>query len=132
MTWAPPRAVLFDLDGTLTESLPGIEWSLNQGRRDLGLPPVAESDVRRWLGAGAAILAARSLGLEDVRDPRVVELTAVYLRHNEEGAWAHTRLYPGALEVLGELRRRGVKTAVTTNKPRANTDALLARLSLHN
>lgn len=123
-----PRAVLFDLDGTLSDSLPGIAWSLNAGRADLGHEPVTEECVRGWLGDGAARLAARSLGIDDLHDPRVRELTGVYLGHNERGAAARTRLYPGTREILAALRGRGVRLALTTNKPRTATAILLREI----
>jgi phosphoglycolate phosphatase len=120
--------VLFDLDGTLSDSLPGIAWSLNEGRRELGYESVSEASVRGWLGQGAAMLAARSLGHEDVGDPAVRRLTAVYLRHNEAGAPARSRLFPGAADLLARLRARGVRIGLTTNKPRGATASLLRGL----
>jgi phosphoglycolate phosphatase len=124
-----PRAVLFDLDGTLSDSLPDIAWALNEARAQHGFPPVSQHDVGRWVGAGAAALIARSVGVAE-DDPRAIALLASFLAIYEAHACDRSRLFPGVRELLEELRRRGVRTAVTTNKPAAACTALLEGLGI--
>jgi phosphoglycolate phosphatase len=125
-----PKAVLFDLDGTLSDSLPDIVASLNEARVDLGFTPVADSQVKGWVGAGAAMLVARSLGLEDEHDPETVHLLALFLRHYEDHAADNSRLYPGVEELLDLLEERGILVACTTNKPAGAARRLLEGLGI--
>ena len=67
------KAVLFDLDGTLSDSLPDIAWALNQARLDHKLLPVTDGQVKGWVGGGAAMLVARSLGAAGDKDPRFMK-----------------------------------------------------------
>ena len=125
-----PKAILFDLDGTLCDSLPDISWALNEARVDMGLTPVADGQVKVWVGGGAALLVARSLGLDDERDPAVAPLLATFLRHYEAHAADESKLYPGVPELLDFLEARGVLIACTTNKPASAARNLLAALDV--
>lgn len=125
-----PRAVFFDLDGTLSHSLPDIVWALNEARMDAGLTPVTEGQVKGWVGSGAAVLVARSLGAADERDPRVPPLLARFLAHYEAHACDLSTLYPGVVDLLDFLESRGVRTACTTNKPEAAARSLLEGLEI--
>jgi len=124
-----PKAVFFDLDGTLCDSLPDIAWALNEARVDAGLVPVTDGQVKGWVGGGAARLVARSLGLGD-DDPAVAPLLATFLRHYEAHAADESKLFPGVAELLDDLESRGVLIACTTNKPAAASRALLGALDV--
>ena len=124
------KAVLFDLDGTLSDSLPDIAWALNQARLDHKLLPVTDGQVKGWVGGGAAMLVARSLGAADDKDPRVAPVLATFLAHYEEHACDRSTLYPGVLELLERLGSRHVLVAVTTNKPTKAARALLEGLEI--
>lgn len=125
-----PKAVLFDLDGTLSDSLPDISWALNQARLDHELLPVTDGQVKGWVGGGAALLVVRSLGAKDERDPRVAPLLATFLAHYEEHACDRSTLYPGVAELLERLGAKGVLVACTTNKPVKAARALLEGLEI--
>jgi len=125
-----PKAVLFDLDGTLSDSLPDIEWALNEARIDQGLVPATESQVRSWVGGGAELLVVRSLGAKDERDPRVAPLLASFLARYETHACERSRIYPGVIDLFDFLEGERVLTACTTNKPDAAARALLEGLEI--
>jgi phosphoglycolate phosphatase len=125
-----PRAVLFDLDGTLSDSLPDIAWALNEAREMHGLPSATEAEVRPWVGGGAEVLVVRSVGAKEASDPRVAPLLADFLAVYEAHASDRSVLYPGVRELLEFLRSRGVKIAVTTNKPAGACEALLQGLGI--
>lgn len=125
-----PRAVLFDLDGTLSDSLPDIHWALDAARRELGLSGVSIDAVQTWVGCGASMLVARSLGHEDEHAPDVRRVLDVFLRHYEAHADERSSVYPGVFAALEALRSRGVRLAVTTNKPGRAAESLLRGLGL--
>jgi phosphoglycolate phosphatase len=125
-----PRAVLFDLDGTLSDSLPDIAWALNEAREAHGLARVADAVVKDWVGGGAEVLVVRSLGAADASDPRVAPMLAHLLRVYEAHTHNRSALYPGAAELLRSLKARGVLVACTTNKPDTAARSLLAGLGI--
>ena len=113
-----PKAVVFDLDGTLVDSAADIARAINAGFEIMGIPPFTAQDVHRIVGGGAKMAiekAADAAGivLSDSDRGRVTErFFAKYREVSAEG----NGLYPGAKELLSELRGRGVRTALCTNK----------------
>jgi phosphoglycolate phosphatase len=121
----PPRAVLFDFDGTLADSYPAITASVNHVRARHGLPPLPEVEVRRHVGRGPEHLITHTVPGADVE-----EAVGCYRAHHPSVMHAGTRLLPGAAEMLAALRSRGLRLALCSNKPRRFTDALLAGLGI--
>ena len=125
-----PRAVIFDLDGTLIDSAPDIASALNEvlGRRNL--PPFALEKVKQMIGGGIPTLIRRALEAHGVEphdiQPIVTDMLGVYA----ERATALTVLYDGAKDELDRLRTVGVKMAVCTNKNQDITDIILRDLSV--
>lgn len=117
-----PGAFLFDLDGTLADTLPDIAASTNHVRLLHGLPQCDEAAVRRMVGDGARMLLVRALAEVlppdgPAREAAVDAASASYTEHHLVQCTQRTRLYPGVLEHLGGLRERGHALAVCTNKP---------------
>ncbi|MCG3133045.1 MAG: N-acetylmuramic acid 6-phosphate phosphatase [Planctomycetes bacterium] len=127
---AVPKAVLFDLDGTLVDSLPDIAHAINKTRREHGLPEAATDTVRSWIGGGAARLVARSLGTEDEDDPAVAAHLRRFLDIYSTESGPLSPMIPGARALLDALAARGVRLACTTNKPGAATDLVLSSLGI--
>ncbi|NUN53579.1 MAG: HAD hydrolase-like protein, partial [Planctomycetaceae bacterium] len=122
-----PRALLLDLDGTLADTLPDLARAVNQARSLLGWPGMPVAAVRVHVGDGVQRLLRGCTGLDD----RTVELLLprwreFYLEHCVE----ETALLPGARELLGEARARGIPMAVVTNKPLAPTRRILEGLGI--
>lgn len=122
---AMPDAVLFDLDGTLVDSLDDIAHALNAARVESGLTPVDRESVRGWIGGGAIRLVARSLGTEDESAPGVAEMLRRFLGIYGAESGARSPVLPGVGDLLDRLLTRGVRLACTTNKPADATDLVL-------
>ncbi|WP_445599829.1 DVU_1553 family AMP-dependent CoA ligase [Azospirillum sp. A39] len=127
-----PRAALFDLDGTLVDSVGDVHAALNEALHAAGEPALPLQAVRRILGGGARALVERALALRGVApDPRLRELVlARFLALYRPPPLRFTTLCPGAAEVLRVLAERGVRRAVVTNKGEADARAVLARFGL--
>lgn len=121
------RALIFDLDGTLVESLPGIAASLNRALNQHGLPGQSHDNVRSFIGDGAIKLVQRALSTVsriDLTDSVVKNFASDYAISWPTG----TSVYPGILELLAELESRGVPLAVLSNKPHAFTTKIVETL----
>lgn len=124
----PPRAYLFDLDGTLVDSLDDISAALNAARDELGMPQVAPNQVRSWVGDGLSTLCRRSAPNVDVEtQTRLVQLAA---HHYSLRPVVHTAPYPNILQLLNLLQVRESPCAVLSNKPHALTVEIVTRLNL--
>ena len=122
------QAVLFDLDGTLLDTLLDIANAANAALTRLGCPTHAVDSYRYLVGDGAGCLARRTLS-ESHRDEETVELCRQAIAEEYQKRWAeNTRPYPGIAELLAELEARGVPMAVLSNKPHDATMAVVAKL----
>ncbi len=115
---------LFDLDGTLVDSVADLATAVNLLRRDLALPALGHETVKAHVGDGATLLVRRSIP-EEAFSPEVLQR---FLGYYEEHLFDHTRPYPGILDFLDRLDGR--KLAVVTNKPHRFAVKLLAGLGL--
>lgn len=125
---AVPRTILFDLDGTLIDSVPDLAAALNRLLAARGLAGFGYEAVAGMVGDGAAVLVARAFAAR-CRTPDEAartEFIADYTAHSAEG----TRVYPGVVAALERLARDGWRMAVCTNKPEAAAHATLAALGL--
>jgi phosphoglycolate phosphatase len=123
-----PRAVVFDLDGTLVNSLPDIAAAMNATLSADGKPTLAEVDIRAMIGAGADAAIERALvhlGLA-ADAAEVARLGRAFLPHYVTASRSGSRLYPGAFDVLQQLQRGGVACGLCTNKLQAVTDVVVA------
>lgn len=119
------RAVLFDFDGTLADSYGAITASVNHVRSCRELPPLPESEVRRYVGRGLEHL------LQDlVPGTDVVEDAARYRAHHPSVLRSGTTLLPGVADVLPALKRLGLRLGVCSNKPSRFTRELVRILNL--
>lgn len=110
-----PAALIFDLDGTLVDSLRDIAESLNHCLQLLGLPTFPVEDCRYMVGEGVPKLCQRAIGHTHPHlVPRLAELVRAFYRTR---MLRHTRPYPGIPELVRRLRAGGVRLGVLSNKP---------------
>jgi len=124
------KAVLFDLDGTLIDSLPDIAAAVNRLLVAEGREALPEPEVRLMIGNGADRLVERAFAARGGLPAPLPQLLARFLAEYEPRAAEATRPFPGAAEVLETLERSGLKLAVCTNKPSGATTEVLAALGL--
>lgn len=117
--------LLFDFDGTLVDTMPGLVAAVNIWRGEHGLTPAPAATVRRWVGHGVDDLLARANGGQDLRPEARERFLAIY----RGDPLLTARPFVGIEEMLAVLAARAVPWAIVTNKPRAATLALLAELS---
>jgi phosphoglycolate phosphatase len=117
---------LFDLDGTLVDSVADLATAVNLLRAELSLPPLDIPTVRGYVGDGATFLVKRSLPAGLFSAERLQRFLLHYGAHLLES----TVLYPGIRPFLDKLQSAGMKMAVVTNKPHRFTLLLLEGLTL--
>lgn len=119
------KAVIFDLDGTLLNTLGDLTAAVNHGLSACGLPPHTEAEVRTYVGDGVKELIARACPADTDADTRAAVLAhylPYYAAHNKD----FTVPYARVIDLLTDLRAAGVKTAVVSNKHEAGVQALCA------
>ncbi|MEQ1770533.1 MAG: HAD-IA family hydrolase, partial [Devosia sp.] len=129
---AYPRAVLFDLDGTLIDSVPDITLAVAELMATEGLEPFPESDVRVMVGHGLRVLVQRALRARG-RDLEPAALEAVIARMFEiypRHLTGRTALLPGVVECLAELRANGCVLGLVTNKLQSAAVTVLEHFGL--
>jgi len=121
--------ILFDLDGTLLDTLPDLAFALNTVLEEEGRGPLSESVIRQTISYGAPGMVKLAFGETQGKEQfatRIARLREIYSQHLAE----RTRLFRGMDQVLGNLEARSLKWGIVTNKRRYLTLPLLERLGL--
>lgn len=128
-----PRLVMFDLDGTLIDSVPDLAAAVDNMLLKLGRPPAGLEAVREWVGNGAPVLVRRALanhidaeGVDEVEAEQALELFNGFYEAGHE----LTVVYPGVRDTLKWLNKHGVEMALITNKPERFVAPLLDQMKI--
>lgn len=129
------RAVLFDMDGTLVDTLPDIAAAVNAALAELKLRALDPVRIATLIGNGPRILSRRALDLQetlsaDQRERLVAPLLEGYARNYAVQAGTLGRVFPGTLEGLRELSAAGFKLGVVTNALQHLAETVLARFAI--
>ncbi len=128
-----PRLVMFDLDGTLMDSVPDLAAAVDKMLMLLGREPAGIERVRDWVGNGSRVLVRRALAgqleHDGVGDELADEALALFMQAYA-GGHELTAVYPGVRDCLDWLRERRVKLAIITNKPAQFIEPLLEEKGL--
>ena len=122
--------LLFDLDGTLVDTLPDLTNALNEVLRERGHEPLSPSQVKPMIGDGMPTLLARGFAARGAGAAEAVAMQPRFIEIYEGSATDLSRPYPGVPETLAALRDAGYRTAVCTNKPQHATQAVLSGMGL--
>ena len=117
------ETIIFDLDGTLLDTLGDLAASVNYALQVHHMPTHSIDDVRRFVGNGVRLLMERAVP-DGAANPQFEETFATFRQHYMEHSLDTTRPYDGILEILSALRHRGYRTAVVSNKFYAATQEL--------
>jgi phosphoglycolate phosphatase len=117
--------LIFDLDGTLVDSVPDLCAVLNEVLHEHGYGPVSAETVRPLVGDGVVPLVLRGFAACGGSEAEARAALPHYIALYEANPTRYSQLYPGVRETLVELRRRGYRTAVCTNKLQGASLAVL-------
>ena len=120
--------VLFDLDGTLLDTLEDICGAANHTLRELGYPERTLAEMRRFVGNGAEMQMRRALGADaDADAETVAKALALYKPYYAAHCQIKTKPYAGVLELMAALKAEGFRLAVVSNKPDEAVRPLVAQ-----
>ena len=132
-----PQLVMFDLDGTLVDSVPDLAVAVDKMLVELGLLPAGVEKTKIWIGNGIPVLIQRALKNAGLPDSETAFDSPLFIRAKrafdcayDESCGSFSKVYPGVKETLTILRENQVKLAVITNKSERFTGGLLSQLKI--
>lgn len=108
------KAVIFDLDGTILDTLSDLQTSVNFALEKYGYPSRTREEVRSFIGSGAKVLFERALPGE--AEEKILDCVAVFKTHYRENVNVYTCPYPGVMEMMAKLKAADIKIGVCSNK----------------
>jgi len=124
-----PRAILFDLDGTLADTAPDLAAAVNELRAERGLTPTPYEQLRPVASAGARGLIGAAFGIKP-EDADYEALRVAFLNNYEARLAINSSLFDGIAELLTQLQVRGIAWGIVTNKAARFTDPLVQQIGL--
>ena len=123
------KACIFDLDGTLTDTLDSLTFSVNETLKEMELPAITREQCRTFVGNGSRVLLEKSLeAAGDKGLTRIGEALQRYERIFRTGCTYHVVPYDGILDMLKGLREAVIACAVLSNKPDSNARSVVEEI----
>ncbi len=116
------KAIIFDLDGTLLDTAPGVIFAVEYTIKELKLPMPDKETVKKFVGPPMQLSCQRYFGMDE---EDALTAANIFRANYKKHSLLMAELYPGTLEVLRQLKARGYKLAVATNKSHDNAIAIL-------
>ncbi|WP_292293850.1 phosphoglycolate phosphatase [Marivita sp.] len=123
------RGVVFDLDGTLIDSLPDIAAAANELLAEHGLDPLEQAQIGGFVGMGEKVFLDRLITATDLEMAEYDALMARFMQFYKSST-GRTRVFPGVLDMLSNLKDSGLALGLCTNKPGGPLQAVLDALDL--
>ena len=134
MNFQNKELIIFDLDGTLINSIPDLTLALNIMLKNYDLPSLTIEQTTPFVGNGARPLVRRamenSMKEEEITEVFFEEAFRVYMSAYKENSCIDTYLYPGVMETLKYLHEKGYKMSICTNKPFEFIEPILHKLEI--
>ena len=116
------KACIFDLDGTLTDTIDSLAYSVGETLKEMGLKPITKAQCQSFVGNGAKYLLDKALrAAGDTDADRLNEAMEIYGRIFDENCTYHVTAYRGIERMIEKLKEKEVKLAVLSNKPHRQT-----------
>lgn len=119
------KLVIFDLDGTLLNTIADLAQSTNYALKKVGFPEHEESEYKFFVGNGINKLFERALPEGEKSEENVAKVRKHFLIHYGEHNMDRSRPYPGIPELLSALQEKGTMLAVASNKYQSGTERLI-------
>lgn len=135
MNFTNKELIIFDLDGTLIDSVPDLASSVNHTLKSLNLDVFPEDTIRTWVGNGAATLVKRALSKsvtikDDIDEDLFSNALDIFLNYYSNNLTVSTILYKGVKQTLESLQNKNYRLAIVTNKPFDFIEPILECLEL--
>ncbi|MCT7358556.1 HAD-IA family hydrolase [Thalassolituus pacificus] len=129
MSLTRPKAILFDLDGTLVDSAPDFYAVVNGLRQEAGKASLTDASIREQVSNGGAALTRLTWEIDDSQAD-FADYRARLLARYSDHIGSASALFPGFAETLSWLNQEQILWGIVTNKPRPYTEPLLQRLNI--
>lgn len=129
------KLIIFDLDGTLVDSVPDIASSVNYMLEQIGKQTVSIQTIRTWVGNGVNVLVQRALSNNVIIDENLDQdyyekALNIFLKYYEDNSCVKTIMFKGVKETLSILRQKGYILTIVTNKPYVYVPPILKILNI--